>query len=116
MTVNCSGNLSRVAFDRYWSTGTSFLISADHLAPGSAYVRYDNVPVSGGGYATRYGNYVTPDANGNVVNAVDMSLSNAGLTCTSQQLAAKIYATIIDGSSTTSKTISIPARLLCYNG
>jgi hypothetical protein len=116
VTVNCSGNLSRVAFDRYWTSGTSFLISADHLAPGAAYVRYENVPVAGGGFATRSGNYVYPDANGNVVNAQDMALSTQGLTCTPQQLASKIYATIVDGSSTTSKTISIPARLLCFNG
>ena len=116
VTVNCYGNISAIYFDRRWQTGTSYLINADHLAPGSAYVRYENVPVSGGGTTTRAGSTLTPDANGRLINAVDMGLSSSGLTCTPAQLASKIYATIVDGSGTTSKMFAFPARLLCYNG
>lgn len=115
VTVNCYANLTGVYFDSYWQSGTSFLVSADHLSAGSAYVRYDNVPAFGGGYTVRYGNTLAPDANHRLVYARDMALSNAGLVCTAQQLASNIYATIVDGSGTTSKAVPIPARLLCYN-
>ncbi len=116
VTANCSGNLTRINFDSRWQTGSSFLISADHLSAGRAQVQYDNVPVVGGGYATRYGSSLTPDANHNLVLARDLGLSTAGLTCTAEQLASNIYATIVDSSGATSKAVAFPARLLCYNG
>ncbi len=116
VTANCYGNLTRINFDSRWQTGSSFLVSADHLSAGTAQVRYDNVPAAGGGYTTRYGGALTPDANHNLVFARDMGLSSAGLTCTAEQLASSIYATIVDGSGAASKAITFPARLLCYNG
>lgn len=116
VTVNCRTNLSAINFDQYWQTGTSFLVSADHLAGTSAYVRYENVPVAGGGYTTRTGNTLTPDASRRLVYARDMALSNAGLTCTAEQLASRIYATVVDSTGTDSPPITFPARYLCYNG
>jgi hypothetical protein len=116
VTVNCHANITKITFDQYWQSGTSYLVSADHLSAGAAYVRYDNVPAAGGGYTTRYGDLLYPDANHNLVNARDMGLSGAGLTCTAEQLASRIYATVVDGSGTGSKAITFPARYLCFNG
>ena len=115
-TVNCRTNLAAINFDQYWQSGTSFLVTADHLAGTSAWVRYDNVPVAGGGYGVRSGNVLTPDASHRLVYARDMALSSAGLWCTPEQLAARIYATVVDGTGTDSPSITFPARYLCYNG
>jgi len=116
VTVNCHTNLTAINFDQYWQTGTSFLVSADHLAGTTAWVKYENVPLSGGGYGTRSGNVLAVDASHRLVYARDMALSSAGLWCTPEQLASRIYATVIDGSSTDSPPITFPARYLCYNG
>jgi hypothetical protein len=115
-TVNCHTNLTAIHFDQRWQTGTSFLVTADHLSGSTAWVRYENVPVAGGGFGTRYGSALTPDASRRLVYARDMGLSGAGLTCTSQQLDAYISATIVDSTGTDSPWVTFPARWLCYNG
>jgi hypothetical protein len=116
VTVNCSANITAVNFDNYWQSGTSFLISADHLAAGAAQVHYQNVPAQGGGFTDLYGDQLTADANHRLINVRDMGLSGSGVTCTAEQLASRIYATIVDASGTDSRSISFPARLLSYNG
>jgi hypothetical protein len=115
VTANCYENLTGINFDSYWQSGTSYLVTADHLAAGRAYVRYDNVPAAGGGSTVRYGSSLYPDANHRLAYARDMGLSTAGLWCTPEQLASRIYATVVDGSGTASAALPFPARLLCYN-
>jgi hypothetical protein len=116
VTVNCQAKLTAINFDRRWQGGTSFLVSAEHLAPGPAQVRYENVPAPDGGFTERYGDPLGPDASHRLVFAPDMGLATAGVTCTAEQLAARIYAKIVDGSNTDSPWITFPARLLCFNG
>jgi hypothetical protein len=114
--VNCATNLAAINFDSYWQTGTSVLVTADHLAGSWASVRYQNVPISGGGYAERWGDSLVPDASHRLIYAREMGLSGAGLTCTAEQLSAQIIATIMDSTGTDSKAVTFPARWLCYNG
>jgi len=116
VTANCHTNLAAINFDQRWQTGSSFLVTADHLAGSSAWVRYDNVPVAGGGFGTRYGSALTPDANRRLTYARDMGLSGAGLTCTPEQLNAWIFASITDSSGTESPWVAFPARWVCFKG
>ncbi|HVV84039.1 MAG TPA: hypothetical protein VHE35_13280 [Kofleriaceae bacterium] len=116
VTVNCHTGLAAIAFDRRWQTGTSVLVSADHLAGSTACVRYDNVPVAGGGFATRYGNSFTPDANHRLVYARDLAFTTGAPTCTAEQLGGWVSASIADGTGTDSPWVTFPARWLCANG
>jgi hypothetical protein len=51
-----------------------------------------------------------------LVLAPDLGLARAGLWCTPEQLASRVYATVVDGTGVDSNSISFSARLLCFNG